>query len=227
MNAKLLAIDLKNGNSHFRKSHTDICKHGNSIFGNDLHKSLILLILLSAGNLSPFNIYKSVLVLCPKKLTNNWNTYKDNYVDAKGHTEVIDKAVAPTCTETGLTEGKHCDVCGEVLVAQVVVPVIDHTYTDKYDTDCNVCGAEREATTVVATIGETKFATLDDALAAAVEGDTIVVLTRIVVEGDVTWDLTGKTPVSYPRLRSFYSTIILTWSAGSSPRPTVSFERSP
>lgn len=27
------------------------------------------------------NKNKSVLVLCPKKLTNNWNTYKDNYVN--------------------------------------------------------------------------------------------------------------------------------------------------
>ena len=27
------------------------------------------------------NRNKSVLVLCPKKLANNWNTYKDNYVN--------------------------------------------------------------------------------------------------------------------------------------------------
>ena len=27
------------------------------------------------------NRNKSVLVLCPKKLTNNWNTYKDNYIN--------------------------------------------------------------------------------------------------------------------------------------------------
>ena len=44
-----------------------------------------------------------------------------------GHTEVIDAAVAPTCTETGLTEGNHCSVCDEVLVAQTVVDASGHT----------------------------------------------------------------------------------------------------
>ncbi len=56
------------------------------------------------------------------------DSYIDNYVEALGHIEVVDNAVAPTCTETGLTEGKHCSVCNEVLVAQEVVEANGHDY---------------------------------------------------------------------------------------------------
>ena len=44
------------------------------------------------------------------------------------HTEVADKAVEPTCTETGLTEGKHCSVCNKVLVKQTIVPAKGHSW---------------------------------------------------------------------------------------------------
>lgn len=45
---------------------------------------------------------------------------------AFGHTEVFDSAVAATCTADGLTEGKHCSVCNEVLVKQDIVPTKGH-----------------------------------------------------------------------------------------------------
>ena len=45
----------------------------------------------------------------------------------KDHTPVVDAAVAATCQKTGLTEGSHCSVCNEVLVAQKVVDKIPHT----------------------------------------------------------------------------------------------------
>ena len=49
-------------------------------------------------------------------------------IDPLGHTEVIDSAVAATCTTTGLTEGKHCSTCNEVLVAQKEVAANGHSY---------------------------------------------------------------------------------------------------
>ena len=45
-----------------------------------------------------------------------------------GHNTVIDEAVAPTYENTGLTEGSHCSVCGEVFVAQEIVPVLQANY---------------------------------------------------------------------------------------------------
>ena len=43
-------------------------------------------------------------------------------IPATGHTEVIDAGVDYTCTADGITEGKHCSTCNEVLVAQQVLP---------------------------------------------------------------------------------------------------------
>ena len=48
-------------------------------------------------------------------------------IDATGHTVVIDKAKPATCTKTGLTEGSHCSVCGEIIKAQEIIPATGHT----------------------------------------------------------------------------------------------------
>ena len=42
-------------------------------------------------------------------------------IQKTGHIEVIDEEIKATCLEGGKTEGKHCSVCGEIIVAQTDV----------------------------------------------------------------------------------------------------------
>ena len=67
---------------------------------------------------------------------------KTEAIPATGHTVVIDPAVAPTCTHTGLTEGSHCSVCNTVIVAQTEVPMLPHDYVASVTTEptCTVDG---------------------------------------------------------------------------------------
>ena len=119
--------------------------------------------------------------------------------EALGHTEATLAAKAPTCTENGLTEGKKCSVCNEIIVAQEEVAMLDHTPGDEkienekeatlnskgsYDkvVRCTVCGNEISRNTVytaaltgaVADIDGFKYATLEEAIAeAAKTGATV------------------------------------------------------
>ena len=97
------------------------------------------------------------------------HTYVADEVDALGHTEVDDAAKAPTCTETGLTAGKHCSVCNAVTVAQTLIGALGHTEVDdaaKAATctetgltagkHCSVCNAVTVAQTVIGALGHTE-----------------------------------------------------------------------
>ena len=64
--------------------------------------------------------------------------------EALGHDMVTDTAVAPTCTETGLTAGAHCLRCNDATTAQTVVPATGHTWVDattEAPKTCTGCGA--------------------------------------------------------------------------------------
>ena len=72
------------------------------------------------------------------------NIPKYTMPDSHVHVEEIIPAVAATCTQTGLTEGKKCSECGTILLHQISTSVVAHTFDDEYDENCNVCGFVRE-----------------------------------------------------------------------------------
>ncbi len=88
---------------------------------------------------------------------------------AMGHREETVPGKAAACTEDGLTEGKICSVCGEVLTAQETIPATGHTEetvpgkaatcTEDGLTEgktCSVCGEVLTAQETIPATGHTE-----------------------------------------------------------------------
>ena len=84
--------------------------------------------------------------VCDQEISRTTHT-----VEKKEHTPVTDPRVEPTCSKTGMTEGSHCSVCGEVLLAQEVIPTTEHTPDDPIRENVvdSTCAAEGSYDTVV------------------------------------------------------------------------------
>lgn len=93
------------------------------------------------------------------------------------HTEVIDEAVAATCTTSGKTAGKHCSVCNEVLEEQTEIAPLGHTEVideaipatcttagKTAGKHCSVCETVLTAQEEIAPLGHTEA--IDEAVAA-------------------------------------------------------------
>ncbi len=109
----------------------------------------------------------------------------DTYTDviAKlSHTEETIPATAPTCTQTGLTEGKKCSVCNEILVAQKEVPVTAHTY-DAGVVTAPTCTA-KGYTTYTCTVCKNTYTDNETAMIAHDYVETVIKTATCTAEGE-------------------------------------------
>ncbi|MBQ4468462.1 MAG: fibronectin type III domain-containing protein [Firmicutes bacterium] len=96
---------------------------------------------------------------------------KTEEIPAKGHVEEILPGKEATCTEDGLTEGKKCSVCGEILVAQEVIPAA-HDWGTHIEPaslsepgvtmqQCKVCGETKDVVVIASpktiSLSKTKY----------------------------------------------------------------------
>ena len=65
--------------------------------------------------------------VCDEELSREEKT-----IELKPHTEVLIPEKAPTCEESGLTEGKKCSVCEEILEVQKDILALGHDIVNSY-----------------------------------------------------------------------------------------------
>ena len=70
------------------------------------------------------------------------NDVKTVPILATGHKEYVIDAIEATCNTKGRTEGKKCDVCGEVILASTEIAKKAHSFTGEVKTIAATCDAD-------------------------------------------------------------------------------------
>lgn len=139
-------------------------------------------------------------------------------IPANGHTEVVDEAVAPTCTGMGKTEGRHCSVCGKIFAEQKDIAALNHNYGEpsyEWSEDGHWCIAtavcQRDANHVMTEDAMIKSWTT----AATCESEGTRTYTASF-ENSKLFETQTKTVVDAPALGHNYLLPIYAWSANGS-----------
>ncbi len=145
--------------------------------------------------------------------TNCGSSYTE-VLPATGHKEVPTPAHEPTCTVPGLTEGKHCENCGLVILAQEEIPATGHTVatipgtpagcttpglTD--GTYCNLCELVLTEQTEIPAVGHTVVTipgTPGDCTSSGMTEGSYCSICKVILTEQVEIPATGHTQVIDP-----------------------------
>ena len=90
--------------------------------------------------------YTVKVATCLEKGSKRRDCQRCDYYETKEVTApcvvVKDEAVAPTCKDTGLTEGSHCCVCGKTIIEQQIIPTTEHPFGNWYEVYPISCGKD-------------------------------------------------------------------------------------
>lgn len=87
--------------------------------------------------------------------------YYNPEAPALDHTIVADKPVMASCTHMGLTAGSHCEVCGEILTQQQVVPCNGHAWSDWVTKTLPTTQLQGEKSRICLVCGQTDSRSID------------------------------------------------------------------
>ena len=129
----------------------------------------------------------------------------------EGHEPVADETVAPSCEESGLTEGVHCGLCGRVLTPQEEIPPTGHSEAEDEEiaptclesglsrgSHCSVCGKTLEKQEEIPALGhnwkQAEYVWSDDMSSVTAE----IICSRDASHKEIETALTTSEIVSQP-----------------------------
>lgn len=120
--------------------------------------------------------------------------------DIHQHSIVTDPAIAATCTKDGLTEGSHCETCGEITKKQTVIPAVGHVWDKGNITKKPTLLAEGEKTYTCTVCKTTKKKKLPKKALISISGPTEAAKGKSIklkaalknINGTVKWSVNPK-----------------------------------
>lgn len=116
-------VSLNDNTLTFKITGTDIAEHSHSLNKVEFKDSTCQ----SLGNIEYYKCTD-----CEKYFLSDGTeiTYQDTIIELKNHTPIIINGKPATCTETGLTDGQKCEVCGKILKEQTLLGKLAHVESD-------------------------------------------------------------------------------------------------